>query len=124
VRARSNDILTPEEILRSEFIPGYACYSAGCVMVDGYGYQNFFDGPIRVINAVNFEDHKEIVSIGLHWISDKELHDALNDPKVKKDGDERGDKIRHVAEKEKSGIYKVVKDDNAQSSSQESMRHY
>lgn len=78
----------------------------------GYLYQQFFGGPIRVINAINIADPQEIVSIGLHWVSDAELQNALNNPQVIQDGNERGDKIQEVAEKQKAGIFKVVKDDN------------
>jgi hypothetical protein len=78
----------------------------------GYLYQQFYGGPIRVINAINIADPLEIVSIGLHWISDNELQSALNNPKVIHDGNERGDQIGKVAEKQKTGIFKVIKDDN------------
>ena len=80
--------------------------------VGGETYQQFFSAPIRVIHAVNINDPKDIVSIGLHWITDEELEFAMRDPKVAKDGAERGDKISTVADKEQTGVYKVLKDDN------------
>jgi len=81
-------------------------------MVDGYLYQNYFGGPIRIINAINFEDPREVVSIGLHWVTDQELNTALSDPKLLAIEKKRGESISTVANKEKSGIFKVVKDDN------------
>ena len=81
-------------------------------IVGGQTYHQFFGAPIRVINAVNMSDPSEIVSIGLHWITDEELEFALNDPKFAKDGAERGEQIATVAEKEQTGVYKVLKDDN------------
>lgn len=81
-------------------------------VVDGQTYHQFFGGPIRVINAVNLDDPDEIVSIGLHWITDEELEFAMNDPASVKSGAERREKIATVADKEKAGIFKVLKDDN------------
>lgn len=78
----------------------------------GMLYQQFFKGPVRVINAVSFDDPKEVVSIGLHWITDYELTQYLSDPDVKMNGDKRGAQIATVADKTHSDIYKVLKDDN------------
>ena len=81
-------------------------------LIDGELYHQFFTVPIRVLNAVNINDPNEIVSIGLHWMTDKELEHALNDSKTASDSAGRGEKIEKVAERAKTGIYKVLKDDN------------
>lgn len=75
-------------------------------------YQQFFPAPIRVINAANLNDPKDIVSIGLHWITDEQLAHAMSDPKMAKDGAARGDKISEVADEKQTGIYRVLEDDN------------
>jgi len=77
----------------------------------GVTYQQFFQGPIRVINAKSYANPNEIVSIGLHWISDEALQTALNNPKVQEQGAERGDSIAEVAKKTHADIYKVMADD-------------
>lgn len=77
----------------------------------GEFFHQFFPAPIRVINAVNMQNPKEIVSIGLHWLTEeaaKHLMDVANDPK----NSERAEAIAKVADKTKSGIYKVESDDN------------
>lgn len=75
-------------------------------------YENFFPMPIRVINAVNINDPSDIVSVGMHWMTDEQLTSALNNKQTQDDGAQRGDKISEVAEKTHTGIYKVIKDDN------------
>ncbi len=80
--------------------------------VDGQTYQQFFPMPIRVINAIDINDPKQVVSVGLHWMSDEDLEAALSDKQMQSDGAQRGDSIAEAAEKQQAGIYKVVADDN------------
>jgi hypothetical protein len=77
----------------------------------GETYQQFFPVPVRVLNAVNTNNPKEIVSIGLHWLTDDEIPQMLevtNGLKNKK----RGGLIKNVAEKTKAEVYLVKEDDN------------
>ena len=77
----------------------------------GQIFHEYFPVPIRVINAVNIQNPKEIVSVGLHWLSEEEakhMMEIANDPK----NNERGQAIAEVADKTKAGIYKVESDDN------------
>lgn len=76
----------------------------------GKTYQQFFPAPIRVINAINFQNPKEIVSIGLHWLTEEEakhMFEYANNPSNK----QRGDSIAKVAEKTKAGVFEVASDD-------------
>lgn len=82
------------------------------IVEGGETYQQFFTVPIRVINAVNVDNPDEVVSIGLHWMTDQDLEVAMSDAEFAKRGAERGEKIATVAQKEQTGVYKVMTDDN------------
>jgi hypothetical protein len=38
----------------------------------GETYQQFFKAPIRVVNAVNMSNPKEIVSVEIHWLDEEQ----------------------------------------------------
>lgn len=75
-------------------------------------YYHFFDAPTRVINAVNMEDPKEIISVGMVWCSEKEFMENLEQIKQSDSNKMRADSIAEVADKISSKIYKVQKDTN------------
>tara|TARA_R110000868_G_scaffold8205_3_gene42444 strand:+ start:35992 stop:36498 length:507 start_codon:yes stop_codon:yes gene_type:complete len=78
--------------------------------VHGQTYQQYFPVPIRVINGVNIENPKEIVSIGMHWMTDEQAKDLMAE--ASKGDKVRGDSINEVAERMKTGIFMVESDDN------------
>src|SRR3990167_3359398 len=84
-------------------------------MEHGKTYQHFFPMPIRVINAVNINNPKEIVSVGLHWLNEEEVKNfnvMVKEEEKNNANKERGDSIAHVADKKKTGIFIVETDDN------------
>jgi len=78
----------------------------------GETFQQFFDAPIRVINAVNIQDPSDVVSIGLHWFPDEDLMAAMQDPNFQQRGQARGERIAKVADKVQAEVYFVKSDDN------------
>lgn len=77
----------------------------------GQRFEQFFPTPTRVINAVNWQNPKEIVSIGLHWIS-KAQYEPMMAVINSASNQERSEKINKVADKGKTGIYAVKTDEN------------
>lgn len=76
-------------------------------------YYQFFDTPVRVINAVSMENPKEIVSIGLVWAnSEEEFKKGLEKATQDKNNSLRGDNIGTVATKISAKIYTVSSDTN------------
>lgn len=78
-------------------------------------YQQFFKAPIRVINAVNMFNSKEVVSVGIHWL-DEEQAQHFTKMMTTASSDEanvgRADSIDTVADKKSSDIFIVEADDN------------
>lgn len=94
------------------FPPKDACHPE---TLYGKTYQQFFQAPIRVLNAVNINNPKEIVSIGLHWLNEEQAqHFAKMMGNAGKDdaNQQRGDSIATVAKKTKSDVFMVQADDN------------
>jgi len=81
-------------------------------------YQQHFPVPVRVINGTNINDPKEIISIGVIWMSNKEeeaqLWEYLEKAKQGEDknNEVRHDKIKNVADGGLLGIFRVETDDN------------
>ena len=81
-------------------------------------YQQAFPAPVRVINAVNTNNAKEIYSIGITWVagaSQEELvWEYISKMKEGKDknNETRHDKIDKVADGELVALCKVESDDN------------
>ena len=82
--------------------------------IDGQIYHQFFKAPIRVINAININNPKEIVSVGLHWLTEEQANEYATMLKGKSDenGQRRGDAIKHVADKTRSDVFIVKTDEN------------
>jgi hypothetical protein len=82
--------------------------------IDGQLYHQLFKAPIRVINAVNINNPKEIVSVGIHWLNEEQANEFSKMLKGQRDetGERRGDSIAHVAEKKRSDVFIVESDDN------------
>ncbi len=77
----------------------------------GQTFHQFFPAPIRVINAVNLENPREIVSVGLHWLTEEQAANMWSAVEDKSNKD-RGIEIAKVADRTKTGVYKVESDDN------------
>lgn len=81
--------------------------------VGGKTYHQFFETPVRVLNAVNMTDPNEVISIGLVWCeNEEELQSGLKQTSEDKNNIVRGDNIANVAEKISSKIYKTYSDTN------------
>lgn len=84
----------------------------------GQTYQQHFPLPVRVLNAVNLNDPKDILSIGLTWVNSEEQEQGLWEHIDKaKAGDDENNETRHekiddVAEGELLGLFRVATDDN------------
>jgi hypothetical protein len=88
-----------------------------CKPITEYGktYQQLFQAPIRVINALNLNNPKEVVSVGIHWLSKEQgEHFIKMLPNMSQDdtNERRSDAIDEVAEHKQSGIFLVESDDN------------
>ena len=78
--------------------------------IRGQTFHHFFEAPIRVINAIK---GKEVVSIGLHWATDKQINHELKRTKIDPSRNQsRADAIAKVATKTHQKIYKVKSDVN------------
>lgn len=88
------------------------------VEVGGQVYQQHFPVPVRVINATNVGNPKEVISIGITWVSSKEEEAELwKYIDEAKQGDNENNGVRHeeiskVADGELLGIFRVETDDN------------
>ena len=81
--------------------------------IEQYGqkFEQFFPAPTRVINAINSENPKEIISIGLHWVAEDQVEKMM--AVVYGDANKvRGEKIKAIASKGKAGVYEVKTDEN------------
>lgn len=81
---------------------------------NGAIFQQFFPATVRVINAVNINDPKEIISIGLTWVENEsqgqkmwEVSTANNDA-----NQERANNIATVSDNISSKLYQPKTDDN------------
>jgi len=71
-------------------------------------YYNFFDVPVRVINAVDMADPKEVISIGLVWCDNEEQFKEVLKKATKDENNAiRSDSVATVADKISVKIYKV-----------------
>jgi hypothetical protein len=77
----------------------------------GQTFYQFFPAPIRVINAANMTNPQEIVSVGLHWLTEEQAAEMLTIVEDRRNKD-RGVAIAKVADRTKAGVYKVKSDDN------------
>lgn len=77
----------------------------------GLLYQQFFPAPVRVIQATNLQNPKEIVSVSFNWLTEEQAANLWNEVNKKSNAD-RGTAISEVADRTKWGIYKVESDDN------------
>ncbi|HLB42454.1 MAG TPA: hypothetical protein VJN02_06330 [Gammaproteobacteria bacterium] len=81
-------------------------------------YQQHFETPVRVINAINNNDPKEIISVGITWVTNKEEEQGLWEYiKNASTGENKNnellhDRIEEVAEGELLGVFRVETDDN------------
>ena len=82
--------------------------------IDGQVYHQFFKAPIRVINAANINNPKEIVSVGLHWLNKEQANEFATMLKGQPDenGKRRGNAISKVADKTRSDVFMVESDEN------------
>ncbi|OGT60160.1 MAG: hypothetical protein A3E85_04200 [Gammaproteobacteria bacterium RIFCSPHIGHO2_12_FULL_45_12] len=88
------------------------------VEMAGQVYQQHFETPVRVINAINSNDPNEIISVGITWVANKEeeqgLWEYIKNATMGEDKNNelRHDRIEEVAEGELLGIFHVETDDN------------
>lgn len=73
-------------------------------------YHHYFKCPTRVINAINLEDPKEIISIGMMWCSKEEFEQGFKEVSASKSNAERGSSISTVADKISAKVYMVETD--------------
>lgn len=85
---------------------------------DGRIYQQTFPTPVRVINGININNPKDIISVGITWVTNKEEEQGLWDHikkaslGVDEANETRHDRIDDVTEGELIGLFKVESDDN------------
>lgn len=88
------------------------------VEVGGRLFQQGFPTPVRVINAINIHNSKEIMSIGISWVANEQEEQGLWDylEKLSKGEDEineiRHARIKEVMDRELLGLFRVETDDN------------
>lgn len=75
-------------------------------------YYQYANVPLRVINAVNSEDPKEVVSIGMAWCSEEQFAQLSEQIAKHKSNDERHNQIANVADKISAKTYLVKADTN------------
>lgn len=68
-------------------------------------YHHYAPFKTRVINAINVENPKEIISVCLTWCSEQELEQAIKELTPSKANSQRHDSIATVAEKISSKFY-------------------
>ncbi len=88
------------------------------VEVNGQVFQQHFPAPVRVINAVNINNPKEIFSVSLTWVRSPEEEQGLWQylEKTQK-GENKNNEVRHSRIQEKAegellGLFQVKTDDN------------
>lgn len=88
------------------------------VEVGGQRYQQLFPGSVRVINGLNINDEQDVLSVGITWASSPEeeaemwaLVQKMLDGKDEV-GNQRGEKIKKVADRERVDLYRIETDDN------------
>ncbi|HAU0349438.1 TPA: hypothetical protein JBF68_14795 [Legionella pneumophila] len=85
---------------------------------DGQVFQQHFPIPVRVINAVNINNPREVISIGINWVTNKEeelgFWNYINKATQGNDANNeaRQKQIKGVAQGELLGLFKVEEDDN------------
>ena len=82
------------------------------VEVDGKTYHQYLPVPVRVINAINLNDPKDIISIGLSWCDEGDFKAFLAKAEEESSNLERRDSIAEVAEKRSSEIFMTSADTN------------
>lgn len=88
------------------------------IEVNGQVFQQHFPAPVRVINAVNINNQKEIFSIGLTWVRNpEEEHGMWQYLEKTTNGENENNEVRHQRIKEKAegellGLFRVETDDN------------
>lgn len=73
-------------------------------------YHHYFDAPTRVINAVNFEDPSEVISIGMVWCTEEEFLAHVETAQNSESNTNRRNKIATVADKISAKLYRVEAD--------------
>lgn len=88
------------------------------IEIHGQSFQQHFPSPVRVINAININNPKEIISIGITWVANPEEEKSLweyinkNNSEKDKNNQIRHDSIQEVAEGKLLGLFRVESDDN------------
>ncbi len=80
------------------------------ITIGNQTYQQFFQAPTRVLNAVNIEDPSDILSVGMVWCDEKDFADNFEQAKNDSANQIRHDSISDVADKISAKIYKVETD--------------
>jgi hypothetical protein len=75
-------------------------------------YHQHFEIPVRVINAINLNDSKDVISVGLVWCTEEEFKIGIKKAEESQSNAERGENISEVADKESIEIYMVKADTN------------
>lgn len=84
----------------------------------GQLYQQHFPVPVRVLNAINVNNAKDIISVGLTWVRTKAEEQAILESVEKaQQGKNKINELRHeqimeVAQGELLGLFRVEADDN------------
>lgn len=116
LRAKLGEDINFEDFYQSWLPPKDTCDP---VELSGQTYQQHFKGPVRVMNAINVSDDRDVMSIGLVWAeteADKQatLEFLQNATEGKDEANERRhDSIKEqVPDRELLGIYLTESDDN------------
>ena len=73
--------------------------------IDGTTYHQYFECPLRVINAVNLADEKDVVSIGLVWCEKEQFMQYMENSKDDASNTARASSIESVADKKSVEIF-------------------
>ncbi|PHQ82429.1 MAG: hypothetical protein COB66_00345 [Coxiella sp. (in: Bacteria)] len=73
-------------------------------------YHQLFGCPTRVINAVNMNNPKDIISVGIMWCTEEAFKKGIEEAKNNRANAERADSIGKVADKTSVDIFKVAAD--------------
>ncbi|MBL7481762.1 hypothetical protein [Legionella bononiensis] len=80
-------------------------------------FHQHFPIPVRVVNAININNSKEIISIGISWVTNKDQEQTLlKQIKQSSEGKDKNNELRHerikdVAQGELIGLFRVETDD-------------
>ena len=115
LRRKLNDEKSFGDFYKSWFPQADMCNK---IKLGGQVFQQHFPIPVRVINAINIDNPKEVISVGISWVrNNEEERSMLEHIENASQGTDKNNELRHeqikeVAHGELLGIFRVETDDN------------